>query len=253
MLIKIKNLDLHYKTTGTGKTAVILLHGWGHDLTTFSQLAQALSARFTVYSVDLPGFGLSNAPTTVWGSNQYAEVISDLMSYCHLVNPIIIGHSFGGKVALQLANQLLIQKLVLIGSSGVKLPKPLKVKVKIYTYKLMKWLNRLATIIYHQKEPTHLESYRRQLGSADYRQATGIMRRILVKTVDEDLRSIMPAIKVPTLLLWGTQDKVIPLAAGKIMQTQLPKAKLSVIADAGHSPHLDNPTAIIEAIDSFLC
>lgn len=249
MFIKLKNLRLHYKVSGKGEP-IILLPGWGANVDYFVKLAEHLSHKFTVYSLDLPGFGLSSAPEEVWGSRQYADLVKRFISELQIANPILLGHSFGGKIAIHLVAEDLAQKIILISSSGIQLPKSLKTKLRIYFFKMLKFFARLP-IIKSVLAPK-MKLYRKKFGSSDYKNANGIMRSILVKTVHENVLTLLPRIKIPALLIWGDQDCETPVRAGEIMQQGILGSKLKIIADSGHFPFLDNWEQVKQEIDGFL-
>jgi pimeloyl-ACP methyl ester carboxylesterase len=251
LFIKLQNLNIHYKVIGQGD-AILLLHGWGCSAEVFTKLQEYLAKKFTVYSIDLPGFGLSNAPETIWGSLEYANLIAQFVKTVNVVNPILIGHSLGGKIIINLVAQNLIavRKIVLISSAGVRLPRSLKLKLKIYFFKIVKFLVQLPLVksVFYSR----LELYRKKLGSEDYRNSSGLMRSVLVKIVNEDLTSLLSKIKVPTLLLWGDKDISTPLAAGQIMYKMIPGSILKVFSGSGHFPFLDNYEKVITELNIFL-
>lgn len=251
MFIKLKNLRIHYKVSGNGEP-IILLHGWGGGLDYFVKLQEHLARRFTVYGIDLPGFGLSTAPEDVWGSAEYADLMAQFIREVKILNPVLLGHSFGGKIAINLVARELVtaKKLVLVGSAGIQLPKSLKIKLRISFFKFLKALSRLFVI--KGILGPRLELYRKKFGSDDYKNVNGIMRTILVKTVNENVMMLLSGINIPTLLLWGDQDTAAPLQGGKIMQQAIWGSELKIISGSGHFPFLDNWKKFIEELDSFL-
>lgn len=251
MFIKLQDLRVHYKVAGQGNP-LLLIHGWGSSVEYFAKLQEYLTKRFTTYAIDLPGFGLSAAPEEIWGSLEYADLIADFINATGIINPVLIGHSLGGKIIISLVgrNLVKVKKIVLISSAGVNLPKSLKVCLKIYFFKMIKFLAKLPGVknIFSSK----LELYRKKFGSEDYKNANGHMRSILVKLVNEDLFELLPQIKVPTLLLWGDQDTSTLLRSGQIMQKMIPGSKLEVLLGSGHFPFLDNYEKVIAELDDFL-
>ncbi|MDR1012489.1 MAG: alpha/beta hydrolase [Coxiellaceae bacterium] len=251
LFTRIKNLNLHFKIIGHGEP-VILLHGWGRDMEYFTELARYLAQRFSVYLLDLPGFGLSVAPAEIWGSLEYAILIKHFIIKFGLIKPILIGHSFGGKIAIHLAifDDIAIRKLILISSSGIKLSKSLRVKLKVGFLKMAKCMTKLPLV--GSIFMFNLEIYRRKFGSNDYNYANGIMRSILIKTVQENIVGILSLIKQPVLLVWGKQDFVTPIAAGYIMQQCISGSQLKIITDSGHFPFIDSWQEFIKEVDIFL-
>ena len=249
MLVKIENLYIHYKILGGGRP-LILLHGWGNNMASLMELGKLLAKSFQVYLVDLPGFGLSSIPPTVYGSETYASIVEEFMRSLAIANPIIIGHSFGGKIAIQLAVRKKAEKIILLGSSGIQLPKPWRTKLKIHGLSLLKFLARLPMVADLIKPG--MARYQRKFGSTDYVNATGMMRKILVKTVAESVLTLLPNIEMPTLLIWGSLDQETPPIMGEIMQKYIPNAKLQIIPQGGHLLCTDSPHEVWKLIDDFL-
>ena len=251
MFIKIGNLNVHYKVAGQGEP-LLLLHGWGCDTEAVAKLRKHLAKQFVTYAIDLPGFGLSTPPDGVWGSAEYADLIAQFISANNIINPILIGHSLGGKIIIEMVarNLVSVKKIVLISSAGVRLPRPFNLRLKVYFFKGVKFLAKLPLIknIFGSK----LELYKKRFGSTDYRNASGQMRSILVKVVNEDVGALLPQIKVPTLLLWGDQDTSTPLAAGAIMHKMISGSELKVFVGSGHFPFLDNYEKVVVELDGFL-
>jgi len=251
LFVKIGNLKVHYKVVGQG-APLLLLHGWGCDAKAVSKLQKHLEKQFTTYAIDLPGFGLSTAPTEIWGSAEYANLIAQFINVANIVDPILIGHSMGGKIIINLVAHNLVnaKKIVLFSSAGVRLPQAFKLKLKICFFKVVKFLAKLPLLktIFGAR----LELYKKKFGSTDYRNASGQMRSVLVKVVNEDVTTLLPQIKVPTLLLWGDQDTSTPLASGKIMHKMISGSELKVFSGSGHFPFLDNYEKVVIELDGFL-
>lgn len=231
---------------------LLLLHGWGCDAAAVAKLQKHLVRQFTTYAIDLPGFGLSTAPEAIWGSAEYADLIAQFIGANNIINPILIGHSLGGKIIVELVARNLanIRKIVLISSAGVRLPRPFKLSLKIYFFKMVKFLARLPII--KNIFGSRLELYKKRFGSVDYRNASGQMRSILVKVINEDITALLPQVKVPTLLLWGDQDTSTPLAAGAIMHKMISGSRFRVFTGSGHFPFLDNYEKVVMELDGFL-
>ena len=249
MFITIRNLKLHYRATGDG-LPILLLHGWGVDLTTFAPLHAYLEQFFRVYSLDFPGFGQSDPPPVVWGTAEYADVVREFLQAMQIDAPMLIGHSFGGRVAIRLAASLPISKMILFGSAGIRPKRSLKYYVKVSAYKAAKMILTLPGIRAHG-EPI-LERFRKQAGSQDYRQTSGVMRGTFIKVVNEDLRHLLPNITASTLLIWGERDTATPVADGRLMEKMIPDAGLVVLKDAGHYAFLDRFQQTTLILNNFL-
>lgn len=247
--ININGMSVRYRTTGQGAD-VVLLHGWGCDHTIWEGVQKHLEDRFRVTSVDLPGFGESDEPPVAWGVGEYAVHLEMLVEELRIVNPVIFGHSHGGRVAILYGSRNPVRKMVLVDAAGVKPRRSLKYYAKVYSFKAMK---RLAPLIVGKKRAEKMIEERRQRSaSADYKAASPVMRATLSRVVNEDLRRVMPHIQAPTLLVWGDRDTATPLSDAKKMEKLIPDAGIVVFPGAGHYSFLERPAQFAAVIDSFL-
>jgi pimeloyl-ACP methyl ester carboxylesterase len=236
--------------TGSGRLAAVLLHGWGRDRGDLRGVERAileLVGDATVASLDLPGFGSSPAPEESWGAREYAELVGTALRELagsgedgdvRAAAPVVIGHSFGGRVAVCLAarHPELVGGLVL---SGVPLLRPAEAQRRKppLTFRLARRLHRYRLV----GEAT-MERYRQRYGSADYAAASGVMRSILVRVVAEDYRDELAALTCPVALVWGGADTAAPaeLAGAAADLLSVPHT-LDVVEGAGHDLHRADP------------
>ena len=247
--INIRGTQLIYTVEGEGMP-VILMHGWGCNHSTLKSIEAQLTPGFKVYNVDFPGFGGSNEPSAVWGVEEYTSVIEDFARQEHIESPILLGHSFGGRVGILFASRNKVHKLILVDAAGVKPRRSLRYYYKVYSYKAIK--HALLFFLGKKRGETALNSYRAKVGSSDYSNASPMMRAILSKVVNEDLKSVMPKIACPTLLIWGANDTATPLADAKIMEKLIPDAGLVSFDGVGHYSFLENPYQFAAVLKSFL-
>ena len=247
--IKINGLKFHYTVQGSG-SPIILMHGWGCNLTTLASIEKGAVENHTVYNVDFPGFGESQEPTEVWGVEKYTQLIEEFVKLKNIENPILLGHSFGGRVGILYSSRNQIKKLILVDAAGVKPRRSLKYYFKVYTYKMGK---RLMPLIYGKDgAQKRIEEMRAKRGSSDYNNASPMMRAILSKVVNEDLKHCMPKITAPTLLIWGENDTATPLRDAQIMEKLIPDAGLVSFPGCGHYSFLDNPIQFAAVLRSFI-
>ncbi len=244
-MITIKNLKINIKKYGDGKTNILLLHGWGQNMKIFETIATHLENRFSVYNIDLPGFGLSEKPRYAFNTFDYKEIIFEIVNYYSLQDVIIIGHSFGGRIAIKYAKEHIVKKLVLIDSAGIVNKKSFKTKCRIHYFKILK--KALSLPLLNRCK----ESVLNKFGSSDYKNADGMMKKILVNVVNEDLREDLKEIKCPTLLVWGVNDTVTPLRDAYVMKNNIKDAGIVKIENAGHFSYLENLDLFLKVLDSF--
>lgn len=247
---------VHYTVQGSGPD-LVLMHGWGCNSSTVASVAAVAAESHTVYSLSLPGFGtpgvvevLSPEPVEVWGTYDYATLLSQFISALHLTRPTLIGHSYGGRVAIVYASAHDVDRLVLVDAAGVKPRRPLKYYLKVYSFKAAKFLAPL--LLGRERGQAAIERWRGKSGSADYNSSTPKMRAVMSKSVNEDLCHLMPSIKAPTLLLWGENDTATPLSDARKMERLIPDAAVVSFTGAGHYSFLDAPAQFAAVLRSFL-
>ena len=249
MIFRYNNHNIFIDKQGEGEP-VLLLHGWGCTHEIFKALQQLLAQKYTVYNFDFPGFGASDEPSEVWGTEEYTRMIEAFVKENNIERPALVGHSFGGRISIIFASRNESSRVVLVDAAGVKPKRPLKYYYKVYTFKLLKWLCNI--FIPKKKAQEIIEKRRKGAGSSDYKNASPMMRAILSKCVNEDLCHLMPHIKAPTLLFWGENDTATPLADAKRMEKLIPDAGLVTVAAAGHFSFLENPVLFERVLKSFL-
>jgi pimeloyl-ACP methyl ester carboxylesterase len=249
MNIRINGINVHYETHGAGHP-VVLLHGWGTSLRSFDSVLSFLKDRFKVYTIDFPGFGLSEEPDTIWSVYDYADMTQAFLEKMHIENPILMGHSFGGRISIILGSRMRTHKIVLIDAAGVKPTRGSDYYVRVYFYKFMRFIQRIPGV--NLLFGDIIEAYKKHAGSSDYKSASETMRRVLSKVVNDDLQHLMPAITAPTLLIWGENDTATPVADAKIMEEKIPGAALIVFERAGHYSYLEQPGKFKAIVNSFI-
>lgn len=250
MLARINGLDTYYSVEGRGEP-VVLLHGWGASSQSLAPLCEALADAFRVLAVDLPGFGWSQAPPAAWGIAEYAGHVERLLQEAGVGRAALVGHSFGGRIAISLAARqpALVSRLVLVASAGTRPRRRAGYYVRVAIAKLARRFFSLPG--WGATGERIIARVSGRLGSRDYR-AAGPMRPTLVKVVNEDLTPLLPAIQAPTLILWGDQDQEVPKSAMETMADRIPRSRLVVFGGAGHFPFLDAPEKFCGMVKAFL-
>ena len=240
--MNIKDVYVNFIQYGnkSGKN-IVLLHGWGQNIEMMDPIGKRLQKDFYITIIDLPGFGKSSVPTYRYTVYDYFEIVDELLRKLKIKNPIMIGHSFGGRISIIYAAKRGVEKLVLLAS-----PFKRSVKKNTFKIKLIKFLKKVPVV----KE---LESYMKtKIGSRDYRNATPIMRLILVNTVNEDLTEYLKQIESPTLLIWGDLDTEAPLEDAKYAETIMKDAGLIIYQGATHYAYLERINEVINVLNVFL-
>jgi pimeloyl-ACP methyl ester carboxylesterase len=240
--MNIKDVFINYIQYGNKKGKdVVLLHGWGQNIEMMNPIGKGLEKDYHITVIDLPGFGASSEPTYAYTIYDYYEIVSELLTKLKIDNPVMIGHSFGGRVAIVYSAKKKVSKLVLLSAPFRRSAKRNTFKVKV-----LKFLKKVPVI----KE---LESFMKtKIGSSDYRNASPMMRNILVNIVNEDLTGYLKQISVPTLLIWGDLDTAVPIEDAKYIESIMEDAGLVVYEGCTHYAYLERINQTISVLRSFL-
>jgi pimeloyl-ACP methyl ester carboxylesterase len=212
---------------GSGPPSVIALHGWSRDSSDWDDVLRGEDA----LALDLPGFGNTPVPDAAWGTPEYAEVVVDAI--CNVAAPpfTLVGHSFGGRVAVQIAASRpeLVAGLVLTGAPLYRRAAPAK---PLATFRAAKALHRAGIL-----SDALMDRMRHRYGSADYRATSGVMRALFVKVINENYDAPITAIgasEVPVFLVWGEHDREVPLSVASRIHAAIGGSTLRVVPGAGH-------------------
>lgn len=240
MTINIRNININYIQYGSGSD-VVLLHGWGQNIAMMKPIGHRLQKNHRITILDFPGFGESEEPKTALTVYDYCEILEELLKKLKVKKPVIMGHSFGGRIAIIYASRNEVEKVVLFGSPCIR--KEVKPSLKL---RMLKSLKKIPGI-------NKLEGFaKNHMGSRDYKNASEIMKKILVNVVNEDLSECAKKINVPTLLIWGDRDTEAPVEDAKELEKIIPDAGLIVLPNSTHYAYLENLPQVINILNNFL-
>lgn len=235
--------DINYIDYGINKKGVIvLLHGWGQNIEMMDMLGHPFEKDFRIIVLDFPGFGKTPEPDSFWSTTDYANCLHKFLTSLKVKNPILIGHSFGGRVSISYASIYGAKKVVLL-SAPFRPSKNKKPNLKVKIYKLVKKIPCLKKLTNY---------LRNKWGSSDYKNASEIIRGSLVKIVNEDLTNYAKNIKCPTLLIYGELDKDVPLKEAQDLEKLIEDAGLIKYENAHHYAYLENLNQTIAILHNFL-
>ncbi len=199
----------------------------------------------TILTPDLPGFGTEKEPRRPWTVNDYAGWVEKFVTQKKVTSPLyLLGHSHGGRIALKVAyrGKVKIKHLYLCAAAGIRHKQTLKRTLGIALAKPGKLLLSLPGL--RQLDTLGKKTLYKVFRVHDYEQASPVMRQTMVNVTREDLREILPLIKVPTDLFWGTNDTMTPLSDGKVMEQRIKKSTLHVFPGVRHRIHRDKAKEI---------
>lgn len=255
MVYIYKKTKVFYRVFGKGNKLIVLMHGWGLDSSLMLPLYEKIAAfnykkiapfnnddlsnDFKYLLIDFPPFGRSQEPAEIWTLNNYVDLVEKLINIQEDISEIVlIGHSFGGRVAIKIAasKKIKIDKMILFSSAGIKTRFSIKTKYRILKYKLLKKL----------KIKNNL------LGSKDYQNLYPFMKKTFINIIKEDLKKICRNIDCETLIIFGDKDKETPLYMGKTLHKNIKNSQLIVVEKGEHLLYLDNLKELLPVLNSFI-
>lgn len=252
MIKKIDGISVNYIDEGEGDI-VLLLHGWGANITLYRGIIDTLKQTRRVIALDMPGFGKTQEPPTPWCVDDYVDFVLKFIAAFSIERLSIVVHSFGGRVFFKMNARenlpFVIERAALIDSAGILSKKTLRQKCSLRLYKAGRAF--MSTPVMHFLYPDAVEEMRRKRGSSDYNNATPLMRATLVKVVNEDLEPLIHLVQCPTLLIWGDLDTATPIGDARRMEELIADAGLVVCEGAGHFSFAEQPAKANGALQAF--
>lgn len=238
----INDCNINYIDYGNdNKEPIVLLHGWGQNIEMMKSLGDQFQENHRIIIPDLPGFGGSSEPKYAWDVEDYVKFLEELLTNLKVTNPIIIGHSYGGKIGLLYSSRNKVSKLVCLASPYKQNIKKETLKVKILkTAKKIPVLNKLEGFA------------KKHMGSTDYKNASEMMRKILVNTVNLDITEEVKKIDCPTLLIWGTMDTAVSIDDAYELEKLIDNCGLVTYDGCSHYAYLERFGQTISVLKSFL-
>lgn len=232
---------------------MIILHGWNLSGSRFSALADTFRKKgYRVFTPDLPGFGQEAAPKRPWHVVDYAEFVRGYIDRNKIKSPVIIGHSFGGRVALKYIQIYPddVKALVLSGTPGLS-PIP---KKKLLLFLV---IAKIGGLIFSIPPLSLLSDWARRwlyyvAGAREFIRAEGSMRETFKHIVSDNLVSAMQSVRVPCLLLWGEYDVIVPVSIARNMQDIMTQSTLKVIPEVDHGVPFKEPEIFAGYVEQFL-
>lgn len=269
--IKVNGLNVHYKTYGEGEPVFILLHGFGASLFSWHEVTAPLAEYGTVIAYDRPAFGLTERPMEWEGESPYSpqsqvELVIGLMDALGIEKAILVGNSAGGTISMQAALQYpeRVQALILAdpavyeGGGAPAWVRPLLATPQI---------NRIGPLISRQLQargpefielawhdpskitPEIMAGYQKPLQAENWDKALWFLT---VSSRESGLAERLSELTLPTLVITGDDDRIVPTEQSLKLADELPNAQLVVIPQCGHLPHEERPDLFMQAVSDFL-
>lgn len=237
---------MKFLQVGLSKKYIVFLHGWGASKESFLMTKNYFFDYAKLY-VDFAGFGESAEPCKVFSLNDYVDELKNLLDEFEIEELVIVGHSFGGRVAIKFA--ALYQKcykklkIMLVDAAGIKPRFSLVRYLKIKRFKVLKK---------RAKNNERLQVKLDRFGSADYKKLSPIMKQTFVKIVNEDLTKMSKLIECKTMIVWGKNDRETKLFMARKLHKNIRNSKVEILKNAGHFCFLDKPQEFLIILDTFV-
>lgn len=239
--MNINGIHINYIDYGNKNgEALVLLHGWGQNIEMMKMIGDPFQEKNRIIILDFPGFGKSEEPKHALDVDGYTQVLEELLKKLKVENPILIGHSFGGRVSVKYASRNKVNKIILL-SPALRGHSKNGMKTKILkSMKKVPILNNLETWA------------KNHIGSTDYKNASPIMKEVLVKVVNEDLSENAKKITAPVIIIYGDKDDAVPIEDFKEYEKLIPDVGLILYEGCTHYAYLERLNQTISIIDNFI-
>ena len=243
------DIKIKYYKYGNKNKEILILPGWGNTSKTFYSITNHFKDKYTIYTLDYPGFGKSPPPNKTLTIYNYTDLIINFMKDNQILNPIIIAHSFGGRIATLLTGyyKVNIDKLILFDIASIKPTKTIKQKFKEKTYKLLK---KITNILPNKKKLQ--EKLLNHFASTDYKTLPSTMHETFKNIINEDLTKYIKYIKSETLIIWGEKDKDTPIKDAYKINNLIKNSGLIIYPNGSHYSYLDYPLLTNNIINEFI-
>lgn len=235
------------------KYPILILHGWNLSRKKFDPLKITLERyHYRVFYIDLPGFGKTVKPEKPLFLSDYTNYVIDYLKKMKLSKINLIGHSFGGRIAIKLAysNPELLNTLILIGTPGINPVSKTKITLFLFLAKIGKLLFLISPLSYFQNIARKI--LYRIAKATDYYNTDVRLKETFKNVIREELKPYLMKIKIPTLLLWGREDTIVPFKLAETMSTLIINSKLRSIPGTKHGLPWTHPEIAAREIHSFL-
>ncbi|MFC1789617.1 alpha/beta fold hydrolase [Patescibacteria group bacterium] len=229
-------------------TPILIIRGWESRIKNWQKLIILLENHgYKVYSPDLPGFGQNPPPQNPWSIDDYVGWVSDFCEKNNLSQIFLLGHSFGGGVAVKYSIKYpdKIRKLILVGSAIVRR----KTGHKKPIGKVARWIKKISFMPFY---PFIRKFAYRFVFKSDYPFEEGIMKETYLKVISENLIGYLFQINTPTLIVWGKKDDLTPVKDANLIKEKIRGADLKILPEIGHNLHSEIPGKFADIIINFI-
>ena len=228
---------------------LLILHGWGSCAKNWSRVKELLENQgYKIYLPDLPGFGQNSSLLKPWSLDDYVEWVKEYSEKQNLSQFFLLGHSFGGRVAIKFAIKYpkKLLGLILVSAGGAESSETLKNLEKRVLKSFSSLMKKFCFLPGYQFFRKFF--YKFVIRKTDYLKAKGTLKETFKKVIQENLIPYLNEIKTDTLIIWGKKDKLLPVREGILMHRKIANSKIEILENIHHNPHLEEPEILVQKI-----
>lgn len=251
MYLTLDDITIYYEKYGNKEKTILILPGWGNTRESFHHIINYFKEDYSIYILDYPALGQSPIPPKTLTIYDYTELIIKFMNHNNIKNPIIIAHSFGGRITTLLTGfyKIKIDKIILIDIAGIKPKKTIK---KFLREKIYKILRHLIKLFPKKRQEILRQHLLKIFGSSDYNALPLQMKETFKNIVNEDLTKYFQFVDSEALIIWGENDQDTPIKDAYKIKKLIKNSALITISKASHYSYLQYPYLINKIIYEFI-
>ena len=245
-----KDISIYYEIYGNSDNSILILPGWGNTRETFTNIINLLKDKYKIYILDYPFFGNSPTLNKELFIYDYSELIYNFIKDNNIINPIIIAHSFGGRISSILIGKykLEVNKLVLIDVAGIR-----RFNIRLFfKTKIYKLLKKLTILLPKNIRFRIRNKLLKVFSSNDYLNIPSIMKKTFQNIIKEDLRKYYKSINTEALIIWGDKDLDTPLKDGLYLKKIIKNSEIIIYKNATHFSYLNYPYLTNKILEKYL-
>lgn len=247
--INVNGISINYYQGGNAdKQAILYIHGFWQSHSFWESVIKYFGNKYNLIALDLPGFGASDEPNSIWGVEEYSSFLCKFLEIVRIENPIVVGHSFGGKIATHLAIKHMAKALVVYSMGNVC--RKISLTRRFVTLIVQIASNIQPNIVYHVFT-NFLKPQEYKNNTIITKKRSQIMCDIFLK-MQTSFQVDLSKVDCPTLLIYGEKDLIAPKENGILLKGKIATSKLVIMPNTTHFLHIEDPIRFQIAIDKFL-
>ena len=262
-LFTIDSIQVVYFDKGQGEP-ILFLHGVGSDLSQWDRNYPDLAKKYRVLGIDLPGFGKSDKPRIEYTLDFYCAVIETLLTRQNIKKVTLVGHSFGGHLAVyfSLHRAEKVNNLIIVDGAGIQEFTPGQKQFILTQYDIRKLSNpnphelrfglQMGFVKWEDRYEKTVQERIALSKTPEYKDYAFAVNKCVMAMLDKNVKGELPSLKIPTLIVWGAKDALVPPSVAQEAHELIEESELAIIPECGHFPMIEKSGEFNRIIDMFL-